>query len=265
MKAPALLQAALSGEAAFARALLDPDLPVPAGLVTWNGSDPARRFAVYRNNVAVSLVDALAARFPVVQALTGEGFFRAMARVHAMESPPRSRLMACFGDDFADFIARFPPADSVPYLADVARLEAARTTAFHAADAPALDAAAFAALDPATLADLSVRLHPSVQIVTSAFAVFSLWAAHQGDRDIGDVDPFLPEDALVARPALEVQVTRLGPGEAVWFRALATGACLGDATDLAGADPLFDPTAALLRLITTGAAMESPACHGDPA
>ncbi|MBK6864396.1 MAG: putative DNA-binding domain-containing protein, partial [Ideonella sp.] len=43
--------------AAFARALLQPDAPCPAGLKTWNGSDPAKRFAVYRNNVVVSLVD----------------------------------------------------------------------------------------------------------------------------------------------------------------------------------------------------------------
>ena len=50
----------MNNQAAFAQALLDPDLPCPSGLCTWNGSDPARRFAVYRNNVVVSLIDALA-------------------------------------------------------------------------------------------------------------------------------------------------------------------------------------------------------------
>ena len=51
----------------FAAALLDPDLPAPAGLTTWNGSDPARRFRVYRNNVIISLIDALADSFEVTQ------------------------------------------------------------------------------------------------------------------------------------------------------------------------------------------------------
>ena len=50
----------MSTQTAFAAALLDPDLPPPDRLIAWNGSDPARRFAVYRNNVVVSLVDALA-------------------------------------------------------------------------------------------------------------------------------------------------------------------------------------------------------------
>lgn len=54
---------------------LNPELPCPGGLTSWNGSDPELRFAVCRNNVMVSLIDALADTFPVVQALVGEEFF----------------------------------------------------------------------------------------------------------------------------------------------------------------------------------------------
>ncbi|MBP8278840.1 MAG: putative DNA-binding domain-containing protein, partial [Propionivibrio sp.] len=43
----------MSAQTTFAAALLDPDLAPPNGLIAWNGSDPARRFAVYRNNVVV--------------------------------------------------------------------------------------------------------------------------------------------------------------------------------------------------------------------
>lgn len=53
----------MSHQQAIAAALLDPAQPCPPGLTTWNGSDPAHRFAVYRNNVIVSLVDALADTF----------------------------------------------------------------------------------------------------------------------------------------------------------------------------------------------------------
>ena len=42
----------------WAAALLDPERPPPPGLRAWNGSDPARRFAVHRNNVVASLVSA---------------------------------------------------------------------------------------------------------------------------------------------------------------------------------------------------------------
>jgi putative DNA-binding protein len=37
-------------------------------------------YNVYRNNVTVSLIDALVAIYPAVQRITGGDFFRAMAR-----------------------------------------------------------------------------------------------------------------------------------------------------------------------------------------
>lgn len=87
----------MSVQSALAAALLDPDAPCPVGLTAWNGSDPARRFAVYRNNVVVSLIDALAATFPVTLELVGEEFFRAMAGVFVRAVPPTSALLAEYG------------------------------------------------------------------------------------------------------------------------------------------------------------------------
>ncbi len=122
-------------EATFSAALLDPARPCPAGLVAWNGSDPAPRLAVYRNNVVASLIDALATTFPVVHQLVGTDFFRAMAAVFVRQAPPSSPVLARYGDGFAAFVRHFGPAAGLPYLADVACLEFARVRAYHAADA----------------------------------------------------------------------------------------------------------------------------------
>ena len=114
----------------------------PDGLAAWNGSDPAARFAVHRNNVVASLVDALAETFPVSQELVGEEFFRAMAKALRAAHRRRARcVLATYGDAFPAFVERFPPAQALPYLADVARLEMARVRAFHAADAQPVSAA----------------------------------------------------------------------------------------------------------------------------
>jgi len=67
-------------ETSFAQALLDADRPIPYGITAHNAAVPARRFAVYRNNVVAGLVKALKSRFAVVEKIVGEEFFAAMAR-----------------------------------------------------------------------------------------------------------------------------------------------------------------------------------------
>jgi hypothetical protein len=104
----------------FSAALLDAGRPVPDALTSHGARVPEKRFAVYRNNVVAGLVNALAARFPAVQRIVGEEFFRAMAQVYARAHPPRSRLLMQYGEDFAEFIEGFEPAAELVYLADVA-------------------------------------------------------------------------------------------------------------------------------------------------
>ena len=108
-------------QAAFAAALLDPDLPLPLGVVDPAGRPAQRRFNIYRNSVTQGLGAALETGFPAVLALVGPAFFRAMALRFLREHPPRGRIMMLYGADFADFIAGFAPAQGLGYLADVAR------------------------------------------------------------------------------------------------------------------------------------------------
>ena len=225
----------MSSQSAFAQAVLDPELPCPTGLTTWNGSDPATRFAIYRNNVTVSLIDALADTYPVVQQLVGEAFFRAMAKVFALANPPRSPVMANYGHGFAEFVATFPPARSVPYLADVARLEMARVQAYHAADVPPIDTGTLhdALAQPEQLMGLNLVLHPSVQVLMSPFAVYSLWAAHQGALCISSVAVDVAQAVLVFRHGLDVQTLELSKGTALFVSQLLCHASLLEATGAA--------------------------------
>ncbi len=228
----------MSSQHAFAQALLDPQRAIPAGVRCWNGSDPAIRFAVYRNNIVVAWVDALADQFPVTAELVGDAFFRAMARVFVQQHPPRSRLIAFVGTPFADFIASFPPAQSVPYLADVARLEMSRIRACHAADTSVLsaDAIGSALSAPEQLARATFVLHPSVHVLSSPFAIFSLWAAHQGALDIAQVDPQIAQQVLVFRDGLDVQSLQITVGAWRFLNALRSGAALAQAAHAAQAE-----------------------------
>lgn len=254
MSRPAAAPAA--DQAAFAAALLDPALPCPAGLRAWNGSDPSVRLAVYRNNVVSSLIDALAETFPVVQQLVGPEFFRAMAGVFVRSAPPRSRVLAHYGRGLPAFVEAFEPARSLPYLADMARLEFARVVAYHAADAdPAgRDVVGLALGSGERIGELQLALHPSLSVLASAHAVATLWAAHQTDGEIEPVAIDTPESAAVLRSGLDVLVLRPPHGCVPLVQALRDGANLGQAASRAAdAEPRFDLTATLSLLLNHGA------------
>ncbi len=245
----------MTGQAEFAVALLDAERPCPAGLTAWNGSDPGKRFAVYRNNVVTSLMAALTDSFPVTRELVGDAFFRAMAHAFIASTPPRSPILAVYGLAFPAFIDHFGPADSVPYLADIARLEAHRVSAYHAADAQPLAEEGFrrALAHADALPAARLRLHPTAAVQRSAYAVFSLWAAHQGALDIGTVDPYRAEEVLIVRPHLEVLATLLRPGAGRFLQQLGDGVPFGEsALTASGEEPGFDLGSTLADLIGAG-------------
>jgi hypothetical protein len=159
-----------------------------------------------------------------------------MARLFVTANPPRSPVLHHYGDVFPEFIEAFPPAADLTYLADVARLEAARTRAFHAADAPPADPREWARLGPAQLIRCRFALHPSMQIVCSSHPIVTIWAMNSGEAELRPIDDDGPEDALVVRPHLEVSIHRLPSGGATFLRALAAGRSLGEAAESAVAD-----------------------------
>src|SRR5271167_925 len=92
---------------AFAVALGEPSAPPPATTHGRLGAPDARRFAVYRNNVAVGLIGALEARYPVSRRIAGDDLFRAMARAFVRAHRPRSPVMIAYGAEFPEFVADY--------------------------------------------------------------------------------------------------------------------------------------------------------------
>ena len=215
----------MSQQAEFAGALLAPDQACPDGLFSSNGADPASRFAVYRNNVHSALINALVAAYPVTLQLVAEEFFRAMAGVYVQAYPPNSPLINEYGSTFADFIQGFEPAASVPYLADVARLERLRVRACHAADTQPLDQQAVlqALQGQADLGKLRLQLHPSVATLSCAYAVVAVWAAHQTEGAMATLNPWHAQSALVVRQGLTVKVFAIDRGSVTFIDSLNRG------------------------------------------
>lgn len=225
--------------------------PVPAGLVARDPVEVERRFAVYRNNVAVSLTAALATRFPVIQRLVGEAFFAALARLFSETDRPKSPVLAEWGEGFPAFLAQFPPLAAYSYLGDVARIEYARGQAFHAADAVAVDPALLVTADPDRV---RLVLHASVTVLGLTHPAVSIWAKNQPG---GDSLPLAtgPETALILRDAgFHVPVRSIGPGDAAMVRSLLSGDTLSTAAANArGVEAGHDPQPLLVSLMRAGA------------
>jgi hypothetical protein len=213
----------------FAEALFDPSQAVPADISACHAEASAKRFNIYRNNVTVSLLDALAARFPVTQKIVGEDFFKNMSRVFIKAHPPTSPLMMFYGDGFPAFIASFEPAAEISYLADIGHLEAARTRAYHAQDCEPLDPALLQTIDAKDLAYVHFKLHPSAEIISSRHPIVTIWAMNTGLIPLGEIPEWEAEDALVARPHFDVDVRRLPLGGTAFLRSLGSGKSLAEA------------------------------------
>jgi hypothetical protein len=234
-------------QAAFATALLDPDAALPPGLTDPQGRPAPMRFSVYRNNVAASLTRALEDGFPVIRKLLGPEYFTAIAGVHLRAHPPRSRQIALYGQDFAGFLAGFPPLVHLPYLADVARLELAIRQSYHAADSTPLDPNLLDVPEDVLLVS-RFTLAPSLRLIRSPHPVLAIW---QANTQNGPAPTLGPQDVVVLRPDYDPKPHRLPHGAAQFITALGQDQTLAEA--LAQAGDGFDLNATLSLLLSNHA------------
>ncbi|WP_425098802.1 putative DNA-binding domain-containing protein [Tropicibacter sp. S64] len=234
---------------AFLDALRRAEVAVPEGLTDGAGRPAERRFAVYRNNVAVSLREALEVGFPAVRSLIGAENFARAASLYVRAAAPGSPLMARYGADFPDFLARLEALKSLGYLPDVARLEFAIRESYHAADRAALDPGTLQGLSEAALTGAKVRFAPAVRLLRSPWPVVSVWRFALGR---GPKPEATAEDALILRPAFDPEPQVLPAGGAVFADLLMQGKTFG--TALEATDEAFD-LGAMMGLLLQGGAL----------
>jgi hypothetical protein len=233
-------------QAAFASAVTGDD---EAAVAAHLAGDPAlarRRLAIYREAIGANRRRALRSAYPVVARLVGEAFFDEAARRLAEAAPPACADLNRYGDGFPAFLATYPHAEPMPWLADVARLEWAWHEALAAADAPGIDFAALAAVPAQEQPALRLSLHPSVRLVRSAWPVLAIWEANQPDRDGTPDRDEGADDVLVWREEQRVRLALLPPPDAAFVASLGRGIPLEEAAGSEGWDfaPMLEHLAA---------------------
>jgi hypothetical protein len=234
----------------FLSALLEPDAARPEGLTDGFGRPAGRRFDVYRNNVAVSLTEALETAFPVVRKLVGADNFKLLAAAFLRKHPPTSPLMMFYGGEMPEFLSAFGPTKSTGYLPDVARLELLIRESYHAEDAAPIAPASLQALSPDELTSTKLLLSPAIRLLQSRWPVFAIW---RFNMESGAPKPEMAaEDVLIVRPDMDPLPRLLPPGAATFITTLSAGETFGSAMDNAARHhKTFDLSEVLTLLIET--------------
>ena len=215
----------------FAVALAD-DAHAPAGLTDATRS----RIDVYRNNVRLNRIAALADAFTHVVTLVGAEYFRALARAYVIATPAASANLHDDGAALPAFIRRFAPAADLPYLGDVAEVDWLMQRAYFADDGTPVQHATLAALDPERFAAAALRVAPSVGVARStAWPIADIVAMHEGgptaSLDAGG------QSVLVWREGFAVRWKPIADDEAHVVGALLDGSSVETALSLAENDP----------------------------
>lgn len=218
-------------------------------------------FSIYRNTVIKGCIDALQANYPTVTRLVGEEWFRAAAAVHVRAEPPADSRLALYGAGFPEFLAQFPPAAELVYLADVARIDRSWTEAHCAPDAQPLAPDFLAALAPEAMAAAVLCPHPAARWHWfEGQPIYTLWRANREGVDLPEDLPWVGEGVLVTRPRDLVEWTPLPAGGCAFLQACAAGLPLAQAADDAlEAQPDIDFSILMASLLEAGAFRAEPA------
>ncbi|MEX0306683.1 MAG: DUF2063 domain-containing protein [Ruegeria sp.] len=235
----------------FHKALLDANIPVPDGLRDSNAHPAGRRFSVYRNNIAVSLTEAMHQAFPVIAKLLGPQNMDGLAGIFLRQHPPSSPLMMFYGEKFPAFLEGMEQLSHLAYLPDVARLELALRQAYHAADSHPIDPDALS-IPPEDLMQARLALAPSTQVLRSDWPVHAIWLFNTEEN--APKPEAGAQDVLVTRPEYDPVPHTLPPGGGAWIARIQDGQTIGEAFETTVAEtPEFDLGTTLALLLQGGA------------
>ncbi len=188
----------------------------------------AERFDIYRASIIGNHIKALRELYCVCDKLVGPDFFTAMAELFVVNTESDSSDLGEYGSEFPNFISHFPPAQSLAYLADVARLEWCWHLAYTGPEIK------FAADDikraTEELGDSVIfYLATNLYLLRSQHPIHRIWEVNQEDASGEEVVDLALGGVclLIWRPELDVHIQILTQDEWELLTSIAKGLNLG--------------------------------------
>lgn len=213
--------------------------------------DEIERLRVYQYAYTARIAGVLVHDYPKLACLAGDDVLRSWTADYLRAHRPSSFSLREVGAHLAQWLVEGDAAhrdtghddtDSAPrtsghrvgLLADLARLERARTEVFDGPDATALSRDDLASMDPAEFPSLRLQLVPSSRVVTIATNADDVWDAIENEAALPDVheEDTPPRVILVWRRDLTVLHRTLEPDEARIVPTMVEGTTFGAACEL---------------------------------
>jgi hypothetical protein len=211
--------------------------------------DFEERLRIYRDNILGGLTRVLNETYPAFVALTGDDYARGVIKRYVSLNLPDKANLDEYGEGFADFLDTLPKEHTLPYLADMARLEWLVKQSGQARDDQPLTGSDLEMM--AQKGIFSLTLRQNVFLFSSPFPVASI---HQFALQADHEDTIAPaldqggEYILILRPHLKVKVMTVAPDVFALFEAVNQGQPLEESLTKVLADyPTFDFAAFLQK------------------
>lgn len=202
-------------------------------VVRGDGVSERRRLEVYANAYRIRILDAIAAEQPKIASALGRPRFEALMGRYLAAYPTSKPSLRDAAQHLPRFLDEGGFPEGPPWLADIARLERARTEAFDGPEAEPLRREHLAEIPPEEIAFLQLPLVPTAQLVTLHSIADEVWTEIENERAIPERDGELqPRTVLVWRRGITVYHRTLAVDEAAVLAALANGATFGEACEL---------------------------------
>lgn len=243
---------------AFAHALLAPSVDTATldSIPNFRTSEiKAKQFEVYREIAFSNLRCILATVHPTVARVMDANEFRSVSNAFFQKHPPHSVNPTLITEMFATFLEKIvtdnasEPSDQA-YLPDLATLDYGCHQARHAIDATAVSTRIFTDLTPESLSARRVQLHPACFWLSSPYAVYDIWKHHHSHLSADQLTVQRPQEVVIMRPHIQVEVHRVDVGLVKTLDALDAGDTLNHALMQGSmADPTFNAVGAMQFLI----------------
>lgn len=200
---------------AFSKALLQPEFDTTAlrNMPFINASAlGGLQFSATRKRTLAALTAQLQGVYPTVQQVLGDDTFAEVAARYFYTHPPMTPHPVEAVEMFAYFLESQPQAKAFPFLPDVATVDLGYHKAYHAVDANTVRTSIFTELLPEELAAKRIQLHPACFWFTSSYAIFDIWRLHHSPVPPQTIDYHWPQDVIIVRPHLNVEIHRIDVG-----------------------------------------------------